>query len=496
MDQASTSLKDVNLNTLPRPEDEADLDDSKYGTFVFDPNILAPWEPGFGEGDDDEQPEPVPRVARTRSTEENHPTPSINDVVAHQETKAVQEQPATQGSLDTKNSAEMGVSEVKKKKKNKKSKSKRGLNAPTGFEEFYVDAPVTPAEHEEELEMYDSRIEIAIQRFFSRRNMDPIKKDVFDKYMAFGGISSGPKQFSGGLSKADMSDMNATDIALMKAIHFVDLDRYSTEENYVVDFEACVKSFFSARVPMIYDLTGADCAKEVHAKTNIIRNFLNYLLHHDVCPEYKDQVVAARNACDLTDKELPMAMTAAAWFPGDFQTACSVIFGGSCQDVYARNPGWDDDFVSEVGMDTATAQNTFKIGLAAQSSDEMSKIYMEQNSDLGVSVVKVYDIGLEVIEVIPAPDEIRRFYEGHPSAKGLKSLGRLKARKWQPPHTLPQDFAENEKEDEAKPLHRTDPYEFLIEDDILRTCFVGMKFEATVRELSFGLKFFDAVTGV
>lgn len=28
-------------------------------------------------------------------------------------------------------------------------------NAPTGFEEYYVDAPLTPAEYEEEQSMYD-----------------------------------------------------------------------------------------------------------------------------------------------------------------------------------------------------------------------------------------------------------------------------------------------------------------------------------------------------
>lgn len=69
--------------------------------------------------------------------------------------------------------ATLGPAPPKKKSKKKKSKSKRGLvlstliwiwfkpnehgtqkNAPTGFEEFYVDVPVTPAEHQEELALY------------------------------------------------------------------------------------------------------------------------------------------------------------------------------------------------------------------------------------------------------------------------------------------------------------------------------------------------------
>ncbi len=87
------------------------------------------------------------------------------------------------------------------------------------------------------------RIEVAIQRYCARRNMDSLKKDVFDKYLSLGGISAGPKQFLGGLDTKAMSDMSAADIALMKATHFVDIDKHGGEEAFVVDFEACAKAF-------------------------------------------------------------------------------------------------------------------------------------------------------------------------------------------------------------------------------------------------------------
>lgn len=63
--------------------------------------------------------------------------------------------------------------EKKKKKRSKKPKSKRGKasllssyencllladslqNKPTGFEEYYVDAPITPEQYKEEREVYD-----------------------------------------------------------------------------------------------------------------------------------------------------------------------------------------------------------------------------------------------------------------------------------------------------------------------------------------------------
>ena len=128
MNQATTTLKNASLNILPRPENRASLDDSKYGSFVYDPNILAPWDPGFGEGDDDEQTQPNPTIAKTETIEEGLSAPPVSDGVPHQEIQAAQEQPATQEPLDAKDSTEMNVGEVKKKsRKSKKSKSKRGL---------------------------------------------------------------------------------------------------------------------------------------------------------------------------------------------------------------------------------------------------------------------------------------------------------------------------------------------------------------------------------
>lgn len=73
--------------------------------------------------------------------------------------------------------------------------------------------------------------------------MDSVKKDVFDKYLLLGGISAGPKQFAGGLDATDLSEMTAAEIAVMKAIHFVDTDRWGDDGGFEVDFEACVKAF-------------------------------------------------------------------------------------------------------------------------------------------------------------------------------------------------------------------------------------------------------------
>lgn len=47
------------------------------------------------------------------------------------------------------------MASVVHKPRRRKPKSKRGLGKPTGFEEYYADGPMTPAEHEESRRTYD-----------------------------------------------------------------------------------------------------------------------------------------------------------------------------------------------------------------------------------------------------------------------------------------------------------------------------------------------------
>ena len=120
--------------------------------------------------------------------------------------------------------------------------------APTGFEEYYVDPPVTPDEHTIEQELYSSshgfsqRIETAIQRYKARRNLDSERKDLFDKYMVYGGVDTGPKMFSGGLDSLTLEGSTAAEIIAITATNFVSANKEESDD-YVVDFDGCAKGF-------------------------------------------------------------------------------------------------------------------------------------------------------------------------------------------------------------------------------------------------------------
>ncbi|KAG7287525.1 hypothetical protein NEMBOFW57_007037 [Staphylotrichum longicolle] len=90
----------------------------------------------------------------------------------------------------------------KKRKPNKRSAGakKRG----TGFEEYYCDPPMTPAEYNEEQDViypahrpFVDRIEECIQRFRARRRLGPERDVLFSRYLVLGGIDATVRQFQG-----------------------------------------------------------------------------------------------------------------------------------------------------------------------------------------------------------------------------------------------------------------------------------------------------------
>lgn len=123
----------------------------------------------------------------------------------------------------------------------------KSMQKPTGFEDAYVEPPIKPEEAEDEMRMYDQdkpfvvRIEVAIQRFKQKRRMHEIYSKVFNKLMRFGGVDSNPRMFQG-LSKTEMENMDAEEIARALAVHNVPWDR-ADETQWAVDFAGVGAAF-------------------------------------------------------------------------------------------------------------------------------------------------------------------------------------------------------------------------------------------------------------
>lgn len=86
----------------------------------------------------------------------------------------------------------------------------------------------------------DERIQTAVQRFCARRKFDSALKEVFDRYLAFGGVDAGPNMF-GGATDPDADELTAQEIAALKTTKF--LNRAVIDGDMVVDFDAVLKAF-------------------------------------------------------------------------------------------------------------------------------------------------------------------------------------------------------------------------------------------------------------
>ncbi|KAI9801745.1 MAG: hypothetical protein M1825_003117 [Sarcosagium campestre] len=415
---------------------------------------------------------------------------------------------------DTLSAGESKPKNPKKKAKSKnKNKSKTKKPKPSGFEENFADTPLTRAEHAEEVnDLYHRsrpfseyvfmseheatavtkfirRIEACIQRYRARRRMDSVRKDIFDKYLALGGINTGPKMFGGGMDQRDLEERDAEEIANMAAIDHVPNDKTSAGQEgsrWVVDFEGIVRCFFSCTVPDHLDITNPEKVKTI---TNIVTNFLNYVLYHNVCPEYEGQVYAAREICKKAEVELVKIDQVTRLLPGKFNAACSTLYGGFYKDLYSSDHEvMEDDEI--VGMSDKEAEVAIKTALAALGTEPQIDM-VEKGTK--IQVVSKEEIFFEVTEITLPDEETKQFYDGQLLGK-FKPLGRMQAKLWANPYAPPVDMSDDEESPESIPKEKV--YEFWLEEDILLACFLGMKVQAVVRETNIGIQYFDLATQV
>ncbi|KAI6370579.1 hypothetical protein MCOR25_004122 [Pyricularia grisea] len=269
-------------------------------------------------------------------------------------------EPQSLGSQESPGEDQVAVP-AKKKKKNRKrnNASQRGPTAlnkirGTGFEDGFADPPMTVEEFEEEKRIYDpespfvDRIEECIQRYRGRRRLDSTRDLMFSRYLNMGGIDTSQRQFTGanGISKDDLAGLSKAEKRMAAANDVInrrgDDPRWFTpgDEGWTVDFAGVVAAYLSTRLP--FDVAGEQDMIVLGVDT--ILNFINYVIKHDVCPEYEDDLARARAVCKLAKLEFPLINRALAGGMGQFNYACRTIF---------NLPDETDSFVDRISVDPA-----------------------------------------------------------------------------------------------------------------------------------------------
>ncbi len=331
--------------------------------------------------------------------------------------------------------------------------------------------------------------------------------NIFYKYLMYGGVTVGPKMFLGGISKGDMEGMDKDQIVEAMAQTSIKADKVDTVTNnsaWAVDFEGVMKGFLSRRAPYYF---GFEIRSQVDTVTRVLSNFMNYLLHHDVCPEYATDVLAARNVCNTASAELWACAEAQRWLPGDFNIACSTLFDGSYDGMYDGVTSWmpeDSGYRGFVGMTDDIAREVQKFAIAGAASEEIYHAWYRMAMENSIRVVDVRRaVGFEIIAIDQVDPETKQFYKDQSTE--YRPVGKIRAKPWTNPDAPPEDLTVEEKEElkmqtkdgasGTRSADRTNSpdifYEFFIEEVVLQHLFVGMKIEATVRKLNCGIWFFD-----
>ncbi|KAL6812468.1 Argonaute siRNA chaperone complex subunit Arb1 domain-containing protein [Trichoderma sp. SZMC 28015] len=314
---------------------------------------------------------------------------------------------------------------TKKKRKNKKTTAGRGplalpKNRGNGFEEYFADPPMTPDEAmEEKQEIYspdisfERRIQSCIQRFRSRRRIQFPRTTYFDDYLFHGGVDTKPGAYIGldpkelkQLTPAQRREATARDV-VYDGTGGGDRFYNGDETKWTVDFASVAAGFLSRA---IIPLTGLQTGPMEDA-IDVVENFLRYVLHHDVCPEYEENVKEALNVCLMAREEWPMLNSLQTALPGLFNFAATELFSKTDPDAWAL-----DLFQIPEGFDP---KSVFYSAITMLGDIKVFE-HLVGNT---IELVNQYECTLEITKVnLPTTELIERFQKLAITTDGNKKI--------------------------------------------------------------------------
>ncbi|KAI9265543.1 Argonaute complex, subunit Arb1 [Helicostylum pulchrum] len=263
--------------------------------------------------------------------------------------------------------------EKKKKKRKKKAKTANLPEAGTEIPDDYVekhseDVIEDPFDPEKPL---SQRVEYAIWKYRKNHKFSEEKKAIFDNYLKFGGINTGPNMFLGRATSADAPDDPDAEIDFDAAKAAIDTVPDELEEGVEVNFAEVAQVYFSntfireSRFISLQDFIDAPA---------LIDSFLRYLEIRNVCPEYKEDITKARSIIAEAKIQLPKCKRVSGYMPGSYNKACAVFFGDLQADM-------DTSWMTESTMKIQKQFVEFVVETIGTNSDDTKKIVQAHIKD-------------------------------------------------------------------------------------------------------------------
>ena len=316
-------------------------------------------------------------------------------------------------------------------------------------------------------------------------------------------------QGSAGLSTEQKENMDKTELAAAMSQLSINSDKHdltSDDRLYDIDFEGCMKSFLSRRAVHI---RGFETREAVDTVTTTLERFMDYLLQHEVCPEYKTQILSTRDLCREASIDLWNCAEANRWLPGNFNIACSTLFDGEASRNFDGSTSWapeDTGRADFIGFTPEMASQIIKFGIAGAASEEVYQQYISiVNDPTNTKAIHVThtepDIGLEITDIIPASKACINLYRTQ--SHNLRPVGHIVAIPWTNPEQPPEDISPSPSPtlspvnvNPAPPTPPTPSYTIILESPILSLLHPGAKLICTLHHLNIGISYFDAFQAV
>jgi hypothetical protein len=222
---------------------------------------------------------------------------------------------------------------------------------------------------------------------------------------------------------------------------------------------------------------------------------------HSVCPEHTASIIASQKLCDLAKTELWAITQLAPVFPGAFHHALSVLTGGYYARLYvAPDLLAPEDVDPQRHFSLEHAGRIVRAAVALMGSEAQFEALNRLGPGEVPMVVREEELGFEVVGITLPSRSLVEGFLGIKNASGqtgtIKPLGYLECKRWIRPPAPTLDLTEEE-EAELRANPPTYPNEtFWVTGEVLEECFVGMKFEAVIRETDGGIRYIDHLRGM
>ena len=148
-------------------------------------------------------------------------------------------------------------------------------------------------------------------------------------------------------------------------------------------------------------------------------------------PSTRNDINAARIPVTLLPRNCGRINSSSQLDPGDFNKACSTLFGGYFYDLHVENY-IEDGKESSVQMANNVARKVLRFAIAGAGSDEQATRFLSFVNNHELNAAKIEDIdGFEITDIVLPDDELREFYRSE--AADLNIVGKLYSKSYRDP---------------------------------------------------------------